>query len=154
MSDQSQSQLRPATREDASALAILMTQLGYPTAPAEMAVRLDAILADDDYYTLVAERDGNVVGMVGARVGVLYELGGPYGQIMVMVVDEQARGQGIGALLLHGAEEWLRGRGVGLIVLNSGLKRTAAHRFYQREGYTAKSYGFAKKLNGENIPMS
>ncbi len=101
MSDQSQPHLRPATREDA-ALSALMTQLGYPTTPAEMAARLDAIFSDDNYHTLVAERDGRVVGVVGAHLCMYYEYTGLCGQIMVLVVDEQARSQGIGSLLLRG----------------------------------------------------
>jgi len=47
-----------------------------------MRKRLEAILRDEHYVTLVACDDGRVVGFIGIRVGPLYESDGLYGQIM------------------------------------------------------------------------
>jgi len=60
------------TREgDTEALATLMTELGYPSTVGKMSRRLAWISADPSYVTLVAKRDGRVVGMAGVH-GVLY----------------------------------------------------------------------------------
>ena len=61
-----------------------MSVLGYPTSPAQMYKRLESILCDDDYVTLVACDGEHVVGFVGTRVGPLYESDGCYGQIMAL----------------------------------------------------------------------
>jgi hypothetical protein len=53
-----------------------MSQLGYPTTPAQMAERLEAVQENREYGSFVGEMDGRVVGMIGLRVGHLYELSG------------------------------------------------------------------------------
>jgi GNAT superfamily N-acetyltransferase len=87
-----------------------------------------------------------LVGMIGLRIGVLYEKNGLHGQIMALVVDEQYQGMGIGSLLVDRAEEWFRDHGVQSIVLGSGYHRPAAHQFYERVGFRATGKRFIKKL--------
>jgi sarcosine oxidase gamma subunit len=65
--------IRTAEERDTAALARLMTQLGYPTSPAEMGERLEAILRSPGYYTVVAEAEEEVIGMAGVIVGRYYE---------------------------------------------------------------------------------
>lgn len=140
-------QLRQAGEDDASALAGLMSQLGYPTTPVEMAERLAPILAEPDYRTLVADVSGSgVVGMVGVRRSHFYERNGTYGQIVALVVDQAWRGKQIGTALVAAAERWLQGQGTTVVLVNSGLARTEAHRFYQRQGYEATGVRFVKDL--------
>jgi hypothetical protein len=47
--------------------------LEYPTTTATMRKRLESILADKDYNTLVARDAEQIVGFIGIRVGALYE---------------------------------------------------------------------------------
>jgi hypothetical protein len=63
--------IRDAGEGDIEALADLMTELGYPTAVEEMGRRFEEISADPSYRTLLAERDGQVLGMTGLH-GVRY----------------------------------------------------------------------------------
>jgi GNAT superfamily N-acetyltransferase len=56
------------------------------------------------------------------------ELGG-------LVVDELARGQGIGQALLGAAEQWVQERGLSHMTIRSNTTRTAAHAFYQALDY-------------------
>ena len=58
-----------------------MSALGYPTSSAQMHKRLESILCDDDYATLVACDGEHIVGFIGTRVGPLYESDGCHGQI-------------------------------------------------------------------------
>jgi GNAT superfamily N-acetyltransferase len=63
-----------------------------------------------------------------------------------LAVDPQRRSEGIGKALLDAAKEWARGAGATHLELDSGLARTDAHRFYEREGLSWKSYSFGWEL--------
>jgi GNAT superfamily N-acetyltransferase len=159
-----QVRVRSVELSDAAALAALMQQLGYPTNDSEMRDRLGVILANNDYYTLVAEllagaispgasqgqttavTEPRVVCMIGLRVGVLYEKNGLHGQVMALVVDREYQGAGIGSVLVESAERWFREKGVQSVVLGSGYHRTAAHQFYERLGFRATGKRFIKEL--------
>jgi N-acetylglutamate synthase-like GNAT family acetyltransferase len=57
--------IRAAGTGDVAALANLMTELGHPTSVEDMGRRFEEISADPSYDTLVAEREGVVLGMAG-----------------------------------------------------------------------------------------
>jgi GNAT superfamily N-acetyltransferase len=59
-----------------------------------------------------------------------------------LAVDPDRRSQGIGKALLDAAKDWARGAGASHLELDSGLARTDAHRFYEREGAVGQSYSF------------
>jgi GNAT superfamily N-acetyltransferase len=61
-------------------------------------------------------------------------------------VNPRWRSQGVGAALLNAAKEWARSVGATHLELDSGLARADAHRFYEREGGTRKSYTFGWEL--------
>jgi GNAT superfamily N-acetyltransferase len=139
--------IRPATAHDTAALAALMGHLGYPTSPEEMAARLERILPDPAYHTLVAEADGGaLVGMVGVFRGHAYNYDAPYARVLALVVDPAHRGSGIGAALMRAAEAWAREVGSGSVHLTTALQRDAAHRFYERLGYEATGLRYRKPL--------
>jgi len=56
------------------------------------------------------------------------------------------QGKGIGTKLLEHIEKYGRDRGVDYITLNTGFKRTAAHAFYERNGYSSGNYCFGKDI--------
>jgi GNAT superfamily N-acetyltransferase len=128
--------IRQARVEDAGALAELATQLGYPSAPDEMAARLRLILPQPDHSVLVAEADegrtcgfAHVSGGIALQSGVRAELHG-------LVTDESLRGRGIGARLVEESERWARAKGFPTLCVRCNLVRTETHRFYERLGYT------------------
>ena len=85
---------------------------------------------------MVAElRDGGVVGWVLIH---MYRLvtSDCLAQVAGLVVDENHRGQGVGALLMEAAEKWARERGCRGVILRSRVMRKEAHAFYRRLGYT------------------
>ena len=138
--------IRAAASSDAAGLAALVTALGYPTVPSQMAARLDSILADDDYATLIAEDAGSAVGFIGVRRGVAYEADEPYAQIMALAVAESHRRHGIGRALLRAAETSLEQAGIGLAVITTGNQRSDAHRFYEANGYTFTGRRYVKRF--------
>jgi GNAT superfamily N-acetyltransferase len=64
----------------------------------------------------------------------------------MMVIAEDLRGQGIGAKLVAAAERTLRDKGCQLVEVTSNLRRTDAHRFWERIGYDRTSVRFAKDI--------
>ena len=140
--------VRGATRADADRIAGLMTELGYPTTAAQMTVRLDAILADDDYRTFLACDGSTIAGAIGTRTGPLYESDDAYGQIMVLVIADGHRRRGVGRLLLGAAEAYFIERRVRVAVVTSANRRADAHAFYEKYGYAFDGRRYKKPLNG------
>ncbi len=137
-------EIRLARMADASALARLMGQLGYPTGALEMKARLTGLLAHGDYQTLVAEFNRHIVGMIGVHLGRYYEKNGVYWQIVALIVEQAHQGQHIGSSLVAEGERWLKTRGVQTVIVNSGTHRQEAHRFYEHLGYQATGIRFVK----------
>ena len=67
--------------------------------------------------------------------------------VTALVVAEAARGQGIGRALMAAAETWAVERGCVLLEVTSNRRRVDAHAFYERLGYEATSFRFAKALS-------
>jgi ribosomal protein S18 acetylase RimI-like enzyme len=116
-------------------MARLVSTLGYPASSGQMHARLESILADEDYATLVACDDEEIVGFIGTRVGPLYEGDGLYGQIMALAVAADHQRLGIGRTLIRAAESILAARGASIMVVTSGNHRAGAHAFYEKHGY-------------------
>ena len=138
--------VRGARVTDAEGIARLISELGYRTTAEQMRKRLDAILRSDDYETLVADDDGRIVGIVGTRIGPLYEDDDSYGQIMALAVATEQQRRGIGQRLIEAAESRLVGRGARVLVVNSGNHRVDAHAFYERQGYAFTGRRYRKVL--------
>ena len=123
---------------------------------AELTVRtyVDGGLAPDDYVPrladvegraaqaellVVRDRDGGIVGSVALV------LSGEFGEVTtsgdeaafrMLVVDAGQRGCGIGALLVRGCLDRARSAGKRRMVLSTDPRMTAAHRLYERLGFT------------------
>jgi ribosomal protein S18 acetylase RimI-like enzyme len=128
--------IREAVFADSEAIAKLVSELGYSTTTSQMERRLEAILEDEDYHTLVACEDGRMVGLVGTRRGPLYEDDGHYGQIMALAVAPEHQRRGVGRMLIRAAESRLVEHGARVLVVTSGNHRPDAHAFYERGGYS------------------
>lgn len=137
--------IRRAGGGDAEALARLIGQLGYEVSAGEVVDRL-ALMEAEGRAVLVAERGGAVAGCLTTSVMRVLHRPAPVGRISMMVVEEALRGQGIGAALVRAAEEALAAQGCYMVEVTSNLKRTEAHRFYEKLGYERTSLRLAKEL--------
>ena len=127
-------QVRAARTADASRLAELSTQLGYPASPDDMQRRLPHLDAERHFLRVAERETGDVVGWIHASHVLLLD-SEPYVEIKALVVDEGARGQRIGEALLESAEEWARSLPCLIMRVRSNVLRERAHRFYERRGY-------------------
>ena len=118
---------------DASRVAQLSAQFGYPVDAAVMQKRIQTLDRNRRAVLVACSNDG-VVGWIDVcenrslAVGAYAEIGG-------LVVSESCRNAGIGAELVASAERWACDRGLNRMVVRSQVAREAAHRFYLREGY-------------------
>ncbi|HEY2981944.1 MAG TPA: GNAT family N-acetyltransferase [Anaerolineales bacterium] len=98
---------------------------------------LVALLASDSATLLVA-RDGSG-SIVGALSLTIYRV--PTGLRSIIedvIVDEGARGQGIGEALVRRALEMARAAGASGVALTSNSQRAAANRLYLRMGFARR----------------
>lgn len=138
--------VRPATAADAPALADLLDQLGYPTDVSAVPARLERMAAHGGQTTLVAEVDGTVVGMTTVHVRWAINSDAPMARLVSVVVDADHRSRGVGGALIQEAERIAADAGCERMEVTSAAERDAAHRFYERLGYEARSKRFIKTL--------
>jgi len=121
------------TAEVVEALARLLPQLS--SAPPPDAAQLAAIMAEGS-TVFVARVDGEIVGSLTL---VMYRIAtGLKAWIEDVVVDEAARGHGVGEALNMAALDEARKRGAKAVSLTSRPSREAANRLYQRIGFSAR----------------
>ncbi len=124
-----------ATPELRDALAVLLPQVN-PSLPIPSLEHLAAVVADSAVTLLVA-RDG--LQVVGIAAVVVYTT--PIwvkARIEDVVVDQAARGRGVGEALVKECVEVARGRGAGIVELQSARSREAANRLYPRLGFALR----------------
>jgi len=94
-------------------------------------------LDEPDVVIYVAEQAGTVVGYAYAGLEPLSwkELRDPAGFIHDVVVDESARGQGIGAQLVEAAAAWLEEHGAPRVMLWTAERNPSAQRLFERAGF-------------------
>jgi GNAT superfamily N-acetyltransferase len=128
-------EIRKAKQADAARIAALSGQLGYPTTTKQMAARLKAALREKNAACFVAEtKENGVIAWVHVSVTPLLEVE-RRAEVNGLVVDENARGLGAGAILLETAEKWARKRRCSGMSVRSNVIRERAHRFYLKNGY-------------------
>src|SRR4030081_748625 len=138
--------IRAAEAAAEEGLEDLMTQLGYEARGSEMQMRMEAILANENYATFVAVSKGKVCGMIGTFTCYSYEHNSPSGRILALVVSEKMRGRGVGHALIAAAERDLAQKNISRVAVNTRFERKEAHEFYEKAGSTRNGFRFVKEL--------
>jgi ribosomal protein S18 acetylase RimI-like enzyme len=123
------------TDEDVTAINRLLPQLSKSAAPLD-ASALTRVANWDGNSLLLARAAGEIIGML-----TLVTFPIPTGlraRIEDVVVDESARGQGVGAALTEEAIRLARAAGARTIDLTSRPSRQSASRLYERLGFQAR----------------
>jgi len=143
--------IRRATDADLPRVVELLSQLALgddrdpPADPLPDSYRaaFRQIEADSRQQLLVAEAAGRVVAT--AVLGIVPNLsyrGRPWAFVEGIVVNRPERGKGYGEALVRYAIEEARRAGCFKVSLTSNKRRSEAHRFYQKLGFTATHEGF------------
>jgi len=118
------------------AVARLLPQLAPHRTPPDLDT-LNRVVASPDTHLLVARDGGHVLGMLTL---VLYRVPtGCKGWIHDVVVDECARGRGVGAALTEQAQRIAREAGAEAVELTTRPEREAANRLYRRLGFEPRA---------------
>jgi GNAT superfamily N-acetyltransferase len=138
--------IRPASAVDATSIATLLGQLGYPSSAEDAVARLARLEAFSDATALVAELDGHVIGLVTCHVFPSIHAPALVAWVTTLVVDEQHLQKGAGRRLTGAVEQWARERGAVRISVTSGKHRDGAHAFYESIGYELTGVRLSKAL--------
>lgn len=126
-------------------MAELIGQIEFSVDASGVSDRLEH-LAESGEPVLLAEGDGEIVGLLDWHVMATIHRPRPVGRIVALVVDEGHRGQGIGRALVAEAERRMRQRGCEKMEVTSNLRLNRAHAFYEGLGLERSSFRFAKDL--------
>jgi GNAT superfamily N-acetyltransferase len=140
--------IRDAVAEDASVLSDLAAQLGYPTASKDVIARLRRLKGKTDERVIVAADNGSrVVGWTTVRI-TKHMYSDPFVELSGFVVDQGARGMGVGKTMMSAVENWARERSISTVRLNANVMRTEAHKFYKAVGFenVKQQYVFQKRV--------
>lgn len=123
------------TDELLAAMRRLIPQLSIRKPPAESELRT---LLESESSSLVLARDGEgqIMGM-----GCIVVYRAPTGIRAIIediVVEEVARGQGLGEAITRACLNIARAKGAGTVTLTSNPAREAANRLYVRMGFTRR----------------
>ena len=140
--------IRQASRTDAAAVGVLLTQLGYPPPPENLDFVVGKIEAysAETYRLLVCEVEGDVVGFISLHWFQIFHSPGMMGRITAFCVHERVRSQGIGQCMLAETEKFLMSQGCTAVEVTSNQRRLLTHGFYLKHGYAETSKRFIKSL--------
>jgi len=102
------------------------------------------------HITLIAEKDGNLLGFIHARShrdSISEEL---CGTVPLLSVSPAAQGLGVGRKLLNEVEKWASKQGYGLLHLEVFANNTKALRFYEHIGFQRETLHMVKTVERVN----
>lgn len=134
-------QIRNATLDDIGAMAGLLKTLFTIEADFDfdearqrrgLAMMLDS---PENRCVMVADADGEAVGMCTVQMVVSTAEGGLSGLVEDLVVREDFRNEGLGRKLLFAVREWAFGKGATRLQLLADCDNESALSFYRRMGW-------------------
>jgi len=141
--------VRPMEHGDASAVSLLIGQLGYARSPQEVLEWVACLGSAGEQAAFVACLEGEVVGWI--EVSIVRRLQtGPFAYVGGLVVKEGLRGHGIGRRLCQHAEDWSWQRAAEKVRVTSRSTRLDAHRFYVHDGYRVVKSSLVFEKNRPN----
>ncbi len=128
--------VRDATSEVTEAMRRLVPQLSASADPPDEKT-LQRIVGSEATTLLAARADGRIVGLLALAMFPIPT--GLRAWIEDVIVDEAARGRGIGEALTREALSLAQAAGARTVDLTSRPSRVAAGRLYERVGFAARS---------------
>jgi len=101
------------------------------------------------YKLWVADTDRVIVGTYALLVmdNIAHEAK-PLAVIEQVAVSTRSQGMGVGTRMMHHAREVAAAKGCYKLMLSSNVKRTKAHDFYDKLGFTRHGYSFLVEFDG------
>jgi GNAT superfamily N-acetyltransferase len=140
-------EIRPALSdaELAACFPVMQALRPHLSGPSEMIERVLRQF-DQGYHLLAAWSEGAVVGAAGYRMQEDL-IRGRFCYVDDLVVAEDHRRHGVGAMLLDAVAERARAAGIGRLTLDKALDNLLGQRFYFRYGMLPAALRFGKILD-------
>ncbi len=138
--------IRDAQLADAPQIVSLLEALDYPGTDYFIKDRLLQLLGHPDEKLLVSVENEVVTGVISLHFIPQLALPGDFCRISYFCVDSQARGAGTGKALEERAVNIATQRGCDRIEVHCHSRRTDAHRFYFRQGYSESPKYLCKSI--------
>jgi len=140
--------IRPANNSDWTAISHLLDQLGYPDTAPFLEEKIKKITAHPDERLLVYEdgTEGPIIAFISLHFIPQIALEGDFARISYFTVEDTARSRGIGQEMEEYCTRLARERGCHLMEVHCHTRRTRAHDFYFRQGYSESPKYLIKRL--------
>lgn len=139
--------IRDARRDDADAVRALLGELGHrPESLGHVEDALTEIASDTRAVVLVAELEGEVVGLVSGAASRVLEYPAPQLRISAIAVSAAHRRRGIGEALVRAMEGRAAALGCFRVELTSARSLVGAHAFWRAVGYDEVGLRFVRRL--------
>jgi GNAT superfamily N-acetyltransferase len=144
--------IRAASPDDASAIAPLLGELGYPSDTDRVRTRLARVLgekgdsAPDAVFVASGELGGGILGLLSLHQFAALHDDAPVALITALVVAEHARGLGVGRQLVDRAIDAARRWGCTRLLVTTHVRRAGAHAFYERIGFEFTGRRYVKAI--------
>ncbi len=126
--------IREMQSEDSEAVTDLSNQLGYAIRPEDTRHLINTILSDPGMRLMVITENEKISGWIQVFQTVRLE-SGSFCEIGGLVIEEKARGKGLGTLLVQAGADWARQMGFPKLKVRCNSLRTHAHEFYKNNGF-------------------
>jgi GNAT superfamily N-acetyltransferase len=125
--------IREINIHDSEGVRALTKQLGYTISNEQTKESIQYILTNPEHCAYIASNKDKVLGWIQAFIAVRLE--STFVEISGLVVDESARGMGIGKKLIEKVREWCNNKNCETLRVRCNVKRIESHKFYMKLGF-------------------
>jgi GNAT superfamily N-acetyltransferase len=142
--------IRKADVDDWKQISLLLNQLDYQDTEPFLKVKIEKLLMDTNEELLVFEEEKKVIALISIHFIPQLAVKGDFARISYFAVDTNIRSKGIGRKIEEYCTDLAIKRNCDRIEVHCHSRRTDAHRFYIRQGYTESPKYFIKMLPQSN----
>ncbi len=138
--------IRKAVIEDWKQISSLLDQLDYSNTESFIKEKLEALLSNPNEELLIFEESNQVIAFISMHFIPQLALKGDFARISYFAVDQHIRSKGLGRKIEEYCTNLAIERKCDRIEVHCHSRRTDAHRFYMRQGYSESPKYFIKML--------
>ncbi|MDR3602526.1 MAG: GNAT family N-acetyltransferase [Desulfosporosinus sp.] len=138
--------IRNAKEDDWKRIKELLEQLGYSDTDSFLKAKILTLLGNPDEELLVYELGTEVVAVMSLHFIPQLALEGDFARISYFAVDGKMRSRGVGREIEEYCIQLAKDRKCDRVEVHCNSRRTDAHRFYFRQGFTESPKYLIKML--------